>query len=294
MNNQNYKCEVCNKYYSSYQSLFNHNKKFHTKTEVNYNCRYCHNKYKHQSNRSRHEKTCILNPKLINNQDNNINKENKELKKIISNLQSVIDNNNININNNCNNTTNNTTNNNTTNNTTNNTLNNINNVYVRYDNISYDKILTKNEIFNILDKKFMALEESIKKIHFNPDKEEYQNIHITNLEGKYAFVYDGGDRLVAIDKDTMLDGLIDNHICEIDKYKDKLKDKKTVDKLEELVTSIIDNKPFIYGDKRYNNYTDFKKEGINLIIYNKTDKDKFTKLHSKERKMKLIEKETLS
>ena len=132
----------------------------------------------------------------------------------------------------------------------------------------------------------MALEESIHKIHFDPNKEEYNNIYVTNLEGKYAFVYDGGDKLVAVDKDTMLNDLIDNHICEIDKHKDKVKDKKTSNKLNELVSCVIDDKPFIYGNKKYNNYTEFKKEGINLIIYNKTDKDKFSKLT----KIKLIEK----
>ena len=279
INNKIYICNICDKIYASYNSLYNHNKKFHTiNVESKLKCKYCNKIYKHSSSKSRHESKCKNDVK-----QDTIIEENIELKNEINNLKKNIDmlKNNININNNFNNT-------NTTNNTTNNTLNNINNVYVRYDNISYDKILTKNEIFNILDKKFMALEESIKKIHFNPDKEEYHNIHITNLEGKYAFVYQGGDRLVAVDKDKMLDELIDNHICEIDKYKDELKDKKTIDKLDDLVTSIIDDRPFIYGDKKYNNYTDFKKEGINLIIYNKTDKDKFTKLT----KMKLIENKT--
>ena len=213
MNNKEYKCNICNKYYNSYQSLWNHNKKFHTKIEKNYKCTYCSNTYKHQSNKLRHEKTCILNPHFINKKikdDNNDNiiKENKELKKIISNMQAIIDNKNVSIITNNNNTTNNNT-------TNNNTLNNINNVYVKFDNVSYEKILTKKEILEILNKKFMAIEESIKKIHFHPDREEYHNVYINNLEGKFGYVYDGGDKFIAMNKDVLLNELIDTHVCEI-------------------------------------------------------------------------------
>jgi hypothetical protein len=272
-----YKCYICNKNYKSYQSLWIHNKKFHTiKKENKLQCKYCDKIYKHASSKSRHETQCKNDIK-----QDTIIEENRELKNEINNLKKDINilKNNMNIN--CNNTTN---------NTTNNTLNNINNVYVKYNNINYEKILTEKEISDILDKKLMALETSIKKIHFNPDKEEYNNIYITNLEGKYAHVYNGGDKLIAINKDNFLDELIDNHICEIDKHKENVKNKKTFNKLDELVSSIIDNSPFINGDKKYNNYNEFKKEGLNIILYNETDKDKFTKLHSKERKMKLIEK----
>ena len=275
MDYKKYKCNICDKYYNSYQSLWIHNKKFHITIdkENKLKCLHCDKIYKHVSSKLRHEKNCK------NNED--INPNNKKIKELIkenTELKNVIDEfkNNININNsnnyNCNN------------NTTNNT---INNVYVKYNNINYENILTEKEISDILDKKIMSLEASIMKIHFNPDKEEYNNIYITNLEGNHAYVYNGGNKLVAIKKNIFLDELIDNHICEIDKHKDKVKDKKTFDKLDGLVSSILDDKqPFMYGDKKYNNYNDFKKEGLNIILYNETDKDKFIKLN----KIKLIEK----
>ena len=81
-----FKCNVCNKYYSSYQSLWIHNKKYHnpnvsvsvpnviqTKTNViqkesnvasstvNTNileCKYCHKTYANRHSKSKHLKIC--------------------------------------------------------------------------------------------------------------------------------------------------------------------------------------------------------------------------------------------
>ena len=265
-----YICDICNKIYYKYSSMWSHNNKYHndTKEECKLKCKYCNNVYKHMSSKSRHEENCKTNDRY------DFIKENKELKKMIIGLKTIINNN--------------TTNNNTiNNNTTNNNTLNINNVYVKYDNFSYDKVLTQQEIIEILQKRFMAIEESIKKVHFNSNKEEYNNIHITNLEGKVAFVYDGGDKMIAVDKDSFLNDLIGNHICEIDKHKKLVKDKKTVNILDTLVTDINDEKKeFNNGDKTHKNYMEFKKEGINRIIYNNTDKKKFNKIN----KLKLIEK----
>ena len=293
MNTKEYKCYECNKIYTKYNSMWNHNKKYHTIIISPLKCKYCDKVYKHLSSKSRHEKTC--NGEYINKDtDNkliNVINENNELKNIINELKHDIDKIKINIKKDKTIINNNNNNNNTTNNTTNNTLNNnnINNVYVRFDNFSYDDFLTKKEIKEILQERFMAIEKSIKKIHFNPNNEEYNNIYINNLEGKYAYVYDGGDKFIVMDKDTFLDKLIDNHISEIDKYKHLVEnDKKTSEKINELVTDIIDDdKPFVYGDKTYKNYCEFKKEGINLLIFNNTDKLKFNKIN----KIKLIEKD---
>ena len=58
-----YICNYCNKNYSSYQSLWIHNKKFHNpnQTESNisqYNCKYCCNKYSNRQNKWKHEQIC--------------------------------------------------------------------------------------------------------------------------------------------------------------------------------------------------------------------------------------------
>ena len=62
-------CNICNKKYSSYKSLWNHNKKFHNNKVTlgshlgshlgsQLKCKYCNNEFQNRSNRWRHEKTC--------------------------------------------------------------------------------------------------------------------------------------------------------------------------------------------------------------------------------------------
>jgi len=103
----NYTCNICNKQYSSYKSLWNHNKEFHKinnsklhissskvvhsnlasspisnpqsnlttneldKKEVLYSCRYCIKQYSNRQNRWKHEQKCNI-----------INENNLELDKI--------------------------------------------------------------------------------------------------------------------------------------------------------------------------------------------------------------------
>lgn len=55
-----YKCTSCNKTYSSYQSLWNHNKKQHNVEikEKDYCCKFCNKKLSCRQSKWRHEKTC--------------------------------------------------------------------------------------------------------------------------------------------------------------------------------------------------------------------------------------------
>ena len=83
-----FKCTICKKDYKSYQSLWNHNKKFHdninnqtndynnqsndytnNETKKLYSCSKCKKEYTHFQNRWRHEKTCnkVNTETLINN-----------------------------------------------------------------------------------------------------------------------------------------------------------------------------------------------------------------------------------
>ena len=47
------------------------------------------------------------------------------------------------------------------------------------------------QIMNILNSRVLALEESIKTVHFNENMPEYQNIRINNLRSNVALVHDG-------------------------------------------------------------------------------------------------------
>ena len=101
-----YKCNICNKNYKSYQSLWNHNFKFHKNTNTNvYNslkisiqntnntsddnsiCKYCDKKLSNRQSRWRHEKICDKNKSTDNKQSEIYNKQNI----IITNLTNEIE-----------------------------------------------------------------------------------------------------------------------------------------------------------------------------------------------------------
>jgi hypothetical protein len=90
-----YKCNICNKLYSSYQSLWIHNRKYHTHNTIitnqlqsndqssnNQKCKYCNKIFSHYNNKWRHEKTCknkVIEVSVIT-----------ELKKEITELKNMI------------------------------------------------------------------------------------------------------------------------------------------------------------------------------------------------------------
>ena len=186
-------CNICNKIYASKSSLCNHNKKFHKINVINgnpiitpnnlndnliitpkkkYKCIYCNFEFSHFQNRWRHEQKC-------KNKENKIDEIN-ELKQTINELKNQVAlilkekgkihhktlqkiNNQLNVNN----------------------INNgsiVNNTYVKFGELEYEKILNNNQIKYILNKQYKCLEESIKQIHFNEDIPEYNNVFITNMK----------------------------------------------------------------------------------------------------------------
>ena len=105
-----FNCNLCNKKYSGYQSLWIHNKKFHTlqnkpteeykneskeigkesKAIKKYNCKYCNNEYKHKQTRWAHEQKCEKKNNLdkINNdsRDELLKKELLEIKNTLAQI----------------------------------------------------------------------------------------------------------------------------------------------------------------------------------------------------------------
>lgn len=101
-----FECKICKKYYQSYQSIWNHNKKFHNniyksdckdrskskskhklqnidKNEIK--CFYCDKTYKHRQSKWKHEKTCEKKESFIHKK---LKQENLELKQQINDLLS--------------------------------------------------------------------------------------------------------------------------------------------------------------------------------------------------------------
>jgi hypothetical protein len=144
----------------------------------------------------------------------------------------------------------------------------INNVFVKYSDISYDTLTKKDrdDIFN----SYNMIEESIMKIHFNLTIPEQNNVYITNLKDLYCNVFDG-KQFSAITKNELLPELIDIHFR--NKYKLKKSVITKIDKLEEKLNK--KNKKYIdENDKVYKNYKEYMADVIKLLIYNLSNKNK--------------------
>ena len=283
--NMNYSCDICNKNYKDKSGLWYHNKKYHsipdnkkqtidnipdnkkqTINDINNNriCKFCNNVFSHRNSRWKHEQKCQI--KSNNDEIMELKKKLKDIEDKINNTQqcstSIINNNN---------------------NTNTNTINNkgtINNNYI----IAFGKedicnILTEKEKYRILNARYKSLEESIKAIHFNKDRPEYQNIVITNMRDNLIHIFDG-EKFISQAKHGTLNQLMDNHMVSIEESLENNKENlnpKTVDIIEKLIEKINNETTELYdeeNDKKYLNYKNYKNDLIKLVIYNESDKKK--------------------
>ncbi len=316
-----YYCKTCNKHYSSYKSLWNHNTKFHknndTKcyqklepcdhhvtnnihkmitsndgliTESTNNCKYCNKQLANRHSRWRHESNCKNKNDIINENEflkNKIDTYEKEMLEMKSQLIQILNQNKIHpktlqkINNNISNSNNNNSNNKI-----------INNTYVKFDRVDISKLLSKKEIIGILNKKLLSIEEAIKTVHFNEKLPEYSNIYITNMRDNNAYVFDGTS-FVTVSKDEVINDLINNYSEEIelsfDTYRKKL-GEHTIKRLEIFLEQLNSDDKFVDANKKsYSNYKLFKIANIKRMIYDNSDAKKFLSLNKMELVEKLIE-----
>jgi len=218
-----YKCKECNKIYSGYQSLWIHNKKFHTtgnnllttsnnllttgnnslttsnnsiiisNLSKKYKCKYCNKSYNIQQSRWKHEQSCI-NKSSILEENNKLKEENNKVKQelaLIKNNQIVP------LNNHSHNKTNNNTKNiNNINNGTsniNNGTSNINNTVNNNNNtVTINKIGSEPIVFKTKDIKMIANDglngpiTCARRLNFDKDKPENHSYCVTSLEGEYC------------------------------------------------------------------------------------------------------------
>jgi len=284
-----FQCKICEKIYSSKQSLCNHRRFKHkqsndTQLATNvplsthqvpsqflsndsentsnmiFKCNYCDNVYKYKQGKYRHQKVCKFNNTDVITQ----------LKSKVSELENKITQMN----------TTNTTNNGHMNNGTivNGQLNNgpVNNNYIiKFGAEDLSAILSKEDMIKICNKKFTAIEESIKMTHFNKNKPELNNVIIKNLRDEYAYVHDGENYIVQ-EKNDIISDLIELHLDNIEmiineenenNIRNKL-DKKVIERLESLRDRLDDESEIKINEKRYENYKSYKINQIKLLIYN--------------------------
>jgi hypothetical protein len=286
-----YKCEYCNKTYSSRQSRWNHVNKYHNdkvvinnttvvnnvvqnvvkknnnsiteikeKPKANNICKYCNKEFCDRMYRWKHEKKCKLEnkqtPDKINKleKDNEeIKKENEEMKKQMQELKDLIQKS-MKIHP-------------KTLQKINNQLNNngvINNYVVQLGYEDFDKVLSEKEKIGLLNKHSNSVVEMVKMVHINPNEKykQYKSMYITNLQNNVAYKYDDDcKKFIAVSKSDLLESIIDNRLADIESFHEDYKDKITPFTSKHI-------QKFIERMSNEKEYKDVKKEELKFAIYN--------------------------
>lgn len=297
-----YRCNNCNKNYSSYQSLWIHNKKFHNsetnqKQPINDSkinviqppndqkliCLYCNKNFNHYNNKWRHQKNCKIKEEtnvitLIKNKELDIEKikEEKELIKLkiefnqskkkdtLNNFKSI---NNAMKNNNF-----------TINNNINNIVNNNLNL-VSIGNENLVDALTYKEKKQIMNSKLCSLEKLIEIAHCG-NYNKFKNIIITNLKDNLAYKYDDSKGyFITATKNELLNDFITNRIFDIEAIYDELAEANKIDDstkklIQKFLDQIQSDEPYLNEEEdiKYTNYKSYKINKIKILLYNNLDK----------------------
>ena len=245
-----YKCNICNKLYSSYQSLWIHNKKYHQtiaqiRTHIahvstvsahnsalqvlnNHNCKFCNKNFSRNYCVTRHEQTCKQ--KVEDNKIVLLENKIKELESKIDNKSNKITTNNNNINHG--------------------TINNNTFIINKIGEESISKLKFK-DIKNIFREQKNCLYHAIKYVNFNekiPD-----NFYNSSLEGKYINVFNNdNNEIEKKNKKDFFDSILLSSInitnLLYDKFKNDLSKKKQI-KLQNMVKE-IENIAYLDNNKK--------------------------------------------
>jgi hypothetical protein len=265
-----FNCILCNKYYSSGNSLWNHTKKFHTLNNPNipntsnivpnipnnnvktYNCRYCNKIFNNVKTRWSHEQKCKETKIQENNKIELLENKIKELESKINNNKIITTNNNSTINNGI------------INNTTNITINQFGKENINAISIKEIKELIKNDNY---------LVDIVKLLNFNEKYPENHNFCNTSLEGKYISIFNSStNKIEKLNKNDFYDRVLCNSFTKMDNLSLILELNNDIrDQIKEKYINHLDNKllhikDIFYKDKIYKkNY----KTNINELSYNK-------------------------
>jgi hypothetical protein len=278
-----YNCNICKKEYSSYKSLWNHNKKFHnnisnlkvnishksgkqkstfvknTVLHQDFSCRICNKELSCKQSRWTHEKKCkekndILKVTEIDKMKEELNKLKNDMKELSKKPSAI----------NINNTMNNIG--------TVGTVNNINSL--GYENIR-NNISEKDKMYiltSIMHEEH-PITELVRKIYTDEKLKEERNTLLTNLRSKDCLIYKSEtNKFEATNKNDHIDNIIEtrrndvvkmyNEFTETSKIKLKPKERQAIEDYLEKIEG-IDKK-----DKKLKAFYEKHKEEIIYIIYN--------------------------
>ena len=260
-----FKCNTCNKYYKSYQSLWHHKKRFHSDISPNIspdipkispnipniylttnnesqqiikkidkrNCDYCNKILSSYKNLHRHQQTCKF--KENDKEKIEMRKEIAELREMVAELIK----NKSNITNNK--TTNNNSHNNTTNNNNNGTINNNYITIVPFGKENFVEVTTEEEHLLILKQDGNnVIYKCIEMKHFNDKFPQFHNYVKTNNRTDEAKIFDESIKdLKIVDNNETVDEVITNAEFDIEDMRD-LHENKINNKQKNNIKRILD------------------------------------------------------
>ena len=295
-----YKCNECNKNYSCYRTLWNHNKKFHEnrktilteiQNNITYECRICNKEYKHKESIYKHEKNCsiIKQPSIeleVEKTKIEVEKMKQETIKLQEKMKQKtiklqiklqgmkrIDNKSFKYINKM------LMNRGPINNTINNTINNHYHFpkIMALGNENLLDSLTLQEKTEILDRRLYSLETIVEMVHCGSHN-MFKNILITNLKDKFAYRYDESKGyFITTTKNDVLDDLVANRMMDIEDIYDELSTANKIDaKTKQLIQKFLNKMECedIYIDEtvEYPNFKSYKMNNIKILLYNNNDK----------------------
>ncbi len=302
MEENKFKCDVCRKYYKSYQSLWNHKKRFHSdissnipiispngennililssniptkikikKTEQT-ECEYCNKCLSSYKNLHRHMQKCKTKQNIIKENEELKNKT-KEQEQQILNIEKKLDNINNKMEEIINKTSTGLTTYNNSNNTNNGTINNNINIY----NFGSEKILEnlpKVEAVELLRLPgYNPVLSGLKITHFSKDNPEGHTIFVNNIDDKNAIIYDAKKGTTISEPiEVSADLAIQNTIWDLEELKEKHKEELNEKQLNNINNIIEDDYPPHITDKfkkmAYEN-KDMVKKTIKQVVASK-------------------------
>jgi hypothetical protein len=260
MEDNKFKCNECKKYYKSYQSIWNHKKKFHPQLPTNdpqidkiiptihpqnihnikikktdqTECIYCNKQFSCYNSMNRHIQKCKNKQNIIKENEELKNKTKqqeqqilnieKKLDNITNKMEEIINKTSTELINMTNNTTNNGTINNTSNNNSNNTITNNINIFKLGSETILENLPKEKQLCILRMPEYKALLEAIRITHFDKDHPEGHNWYNSNLRENFVIVYDKENNKSMRDyKEDVVDFVIQQRINELEELGDKHK-----------------------------------------------------------------------
>ena len=282
----NHFCLICHKYYSSYNSLWNHTKKYHTDKKNTENesiqklpnsssfvsksypkvilesdkimkaltCDYCNKVFSFASGKNKHKKICKVKKEkeeklLLIEKEIELEKLKNDNFKISYNKKSIK-------------------------NINNGTINNNYNIIINFnseENIELaNKLLKKEEKITILQQPYYEMIPKLIELLYCGDYQEMKNIKIKNLKDKFALIYNDGI-FESVTKEYALTKLLNNCYNNVIDISTNFKiSEKKYKKFENIME---DDENVIVGDEKYKNAKTYNKDKILLLLYNDDKKN---------------------